>query len=71
MSITISPVTPSFAAEVGDVDLSVLAEADLAEIKEAFWKYAVLLDLLLDWAPEEKTRNRILAANPAELYGFE
>ena len=31
---------------------------------------AVLLDLLLDWAPDEKVRNRILAANPAELYGF-
>jgi len=43
MSITISPVTPSFAAEIGDVDLARLAEADLAEIKEAFWKYAVLV----------------------------
>jgi predicted TIM-barrel fold metal-dependent hydrolase len=32
---------------------------------------AVLLDLLLDWAPGEQARNRILAANPAELYGFE
>ncbi|MBV8030460.1 MAG: amidohydrolase family protein [Betaproteobacteria bacterium] len=31
---------------------------------------ADLLDLLLDWAPEERTRNRILADNPAELYGF-
>jgi len=31
---------------------------------------ADLLDLLLDWAPEEKTRNKILADNPAELYGF-
>ena len=31
---------------------------------------AVLLDLLLDRAPDEKTRNRILAANPAEFYGF-
>jgi len=30
----------------------------------------VLLDLLLDWAPDEKTRNRILAGNPATLYGF-
>ena len=30
----------------------------------------VLLDLMLDWAPAEKTRNRILATNPAELYGF-
>lgn len=31
---------------------------------------AVLLDLLLDWAPDGTARNRILAANPAELYGF-
>jgi len=31
---------------------------------------AILLDLMLDWAPDEKTRNRILATNPAELYGF-
>ena len=29
-----------------------------------------LLDLLLDWAPDEKTRKRILVDNPAELYGF-
>lgn len=31
---------------------------------------ADLLDLLLDWAPEEATRRRILVDNPAELYGF-
>lgn len=31
---------------------------------------ALLLDLLLDWAPDERVRNRILADNPAELYGF-
>lgn len=29
-----------------------------------------LLDLMLDWAPDEKTRNRILSDNPAKLYGF-
>ena len=29
-----------------------------------------LLDLLLDWAPEEAARRRILVDNPAELYGF-
>jgi D-galactarolactone isomerase len=29
-----------------------------------------LLELLADWAPDEKTRNKILADNPAELYGF-
>ena len=31
---------------------------------------ADLLDLLLDWAPDEGTRRKILADNPAELYGF-
>ncbi|HEX9461149.1 MAG TPA: amidohydrolase family protein [Alphaproteobacteria bacterium] len=31
---------------------------------------AVLLDTLLDWAPDDKSRNRILADNPAKLYGF-
>jgi D-galactarolactone isomerase len=29
-----------------------------------------LLDLLLDWVDDESTWNRILADNPAELYGF-
>jgi D-galactarolactone isomerase len=31
---------------------------------------ATLLDILLDWAPNEATRRRILVDNPAELYGF-
>ncbi len=31
---------------------------------------ADLLDLLLDWAPDETVRSRILIDNPAELYGF-
>jgi len=31
---------------------------------------ADLLDLLLDWADGEATRNRILVDNPAALYGF-
>lgn len=29
-----------------------------------------LLDLLAEWVPDERTRNMILADNPAELYGF-
>lgn len=29
-----------------------------------------LLDLLVDWVPEEEARNRILVQNPAALYGF-
>ena len=29
-----------------------------------------LLDLMLDWVPDEAVRNRILADNPCALYGF-
>ena len=40
----IRPVTESFAAEIGDVDLSKpLSTADDKEVKQAFWKYAVLV----------------------------
>ena len=31
---------------------------------------AWMLDMLLDWAPDEATRNRILVDNPARLYRF-
>jgi D-galactarolactone isomerase len=31
---------------------------------------AMLLDLLLEWGPDENARQRILVDNPAELYGF-
>ena len=31
---------------------------------------AELLELLLDWAPDEAVRQKILADNPAQLYGF-
>jgi alpha-ketoglutarate-dependent 2,4-dichlorophenoxyacetate dioxygenase len=44
MSITVSPMTPTFAAEIGDVNLSQpLADVDVDAIKEAFWKYSVLI----------------------------
>jgi alpha-ketoglutarate-dependent 2,4-dichlorophenoxyacetate dioxygenase len=44
MTTTVYPVTPSFAAEIGDIDLSgQIARADLLAIKEAFTKYAVLI----------------------------
>ncbi len=44
MSATVLSVTPDFFAEVGDVDLSqALDPGDLADIKEAFAKYAVLV----------------------------
>jgi D-galactarolactone isomerase len=29
-----------------------------------------LLDQMLDWVPDETTRNRIFVDNPAELFNF-
>jgi alpha-ketoglutarate-dependent 2,4-dichlorophenoxyacetate dioxygenase len=44
MAITVVPVTPSFAAEIGDVDLSLpLDAADVRAIKDAFSTYAVVV----------------------------
>lgn len=43
MAITVYPVTPNFAAEVGVDLLEPLEAADVAAIKQAFWQYAVLI----------------------------
>jgi alpha-ketoglutarate-dependent 2,4-dichlorophenoxyacetate dioxygenase len=44
MTITVFPVTPSFAAEIGDIDLSQPIEpSDYVAIDDAFAKYAVLI----------------------------
>jgi len=44
MPISIYPLAGEFAAEIGDVDLAQpLSAEDRAAIKEAFWKYAVLV----------------------------
>ncbi|MCZ8107595.1 MAG: TauD/TfdA family dioxygenase [Burkholderiales bacterium] len=44
MPITLSPLTPGFACEVGDVDLTrPLDDADLAAVRDAFARFAVLV----------------------------
>ncbi|MFO1162092.1 MAG: TauD/TfdA family dioxygenase [Reyranellaceae bacterium] len=44
MAITVQPITESFAAEIGDVDLTQPISADdLAAIRAAFTRYAVLI----------------------------
>jgi alpha-ketoglutarate-dependent 2,4-dichlorophenoxyacetate dioxygenase len=44
MTISIAAVTPGFAAEIGDVDLSQpLNPEEVEAIKQAFWHYAVLI----------------------------
>jgi len=82
MSITIYPFTPGFAAEIGDVDLTApLSDSDFAEIKAAFWKYAVLVfpgqDLTQDqhlafsarFGPVEKERTLDPKATPTRYGG--
>jgi D-galactarolactone isomerase len=39
-------------------------------VKEPLPDDAMLLDLLLDWIPDERERNAALVDNPAALYGF-
>jgi predicted TIM-barrel fold metal-dependent hydrolase len=29
-----------------------------------------MLDMLLDWVPDENAREKVLVDNPARLYGF-
>ncbi len=44
MAISLYPITPTFAAEVGDIDLSQpLDPADVEAVKQAFWDYSVLV----------------------------
>lgn len=41
--MVVFPITPTFAAEVGDVDLAAVDDAQLEAIEQAFWKYSVLI----------------------------
>ena len=44
MTVTVHPITPTFAAEIGDIDLGKpVPAADIAAIKAAFTRYAVLV----------------------------
>ena len=74
MAITVQPITESFAAEIGDVDLArPIAADDLAALRAAFTRYAVLvfpdqhfddasqLDFARHFGPLETT----VKANPA------
>jgi alpha-ketoglutarate-dependent 2,4-dichlorophenoxyacetate dioxygenase len=44
MTITVAPITDNLGAEIGDIDLSRPLSAEDAEaVKQAFWKYSVLI----------------------------
>jgi alpha-ketoglutarate-dependent 2,4-dichlorophenoxyacetate dioxygenase len=53
MGISVYPITPGFVAEIGDVDLARPAPGELAAVKDAFWKYAVLIFPDQRLAPEQ------------------
>ena len=60
MAVTVQPITPTFAAEVGDVDLGKpLAADDLAAIRAAFTKYAVLV------FPTRNSTTKAISTSPA------
>lgn len=41
--MVVFPITSTFAAEVGDVDLATVDDAQIVEIEQAFWRYSVLV----------------------------
>ncbi|MDB5363771.1 MAG: amidohydrolase [Rhodospirillales bacterium] len=66
-------------ADVGDLAKAAARAAPERMIWASNWPHvsvkdlpddAALLDLLLDWAPDARVRQRILVDNPAEVYGF-
>ncbi|MES2564578.1 MAG: TauD/TfdA family dioxygenase [Pseudomonadota bacterium] len=82
MSITVYPVTPTFAAEIGDVNLTQpLSDSDFDAIKAAFWKFGVLifpgqqltqaqhLAFSAKFGPVEKERTLDPKATPSRFSG--
>ncbi len=74
-----SAVGPPLYDDVGAIARTLISNAPERVVWATNWPHggrdtrpddAVLLDVLLDWAPNDAVRHRILVDNPAELYGF-
>jgi D-galactarolactone isomerase len=76
-----SRIGPPLYSDVGQLAKALVRRAPERLVWASNWPHprlhgepppddAVELDVLLDWAADEKTRSRILSENPAELYGF-
>src|SRR5262249_20891946 len=72
---------PPLYSDVGDLAKALVKAAPERCVWATNWPHpsvpkelraddADLLDLLLDWAPDDATRKKILVDNPARLYGF-
>ena len=75
----VSKAGPPLYPDVGALAKAAVAAAPERMIWASNWPHvsvkdlpddAMLLDLLLDWAPDAALRHRILVENPAMLYGF-
>ncbi len=75
----VSRAGPPLYADVGALAMAAVATAPDRMIWASNWPHvavqtppddAMLLDLLITWAPEEAVRHRILVDNPRALYGF-
>lgn len=77
----VSKLGPPHYADVGALAKALVKAAPERMLWASNWPHpsapagklpddADLLDLLLDWAPDEATRRRIMVDNPAHLYGF-
>jgi D-galactarolactone isomerase len=75
----VSQAGPPLYADVGTLAKEAVKAAPERMIWASNWPHvsmrnlpddAALLDLLLDWAPDEAVRQLILVDNPAQLYGF-
>jgi D-galactarolactone isomerase len=75
-----SKVGPPFYDDVGKLAKALVKAAPERMVWATNWPHptpgvpkpddAGMLDMLLDWVPDETTRNKILVDNPATLYGF-
>jgi D-galactarolactone isomerase len=75
-----SKVGPPFYDDVGKLAKALAKAAPERMLWASNWPHptpgvtvpddTVLLDMLLDWVPDEAARRQALADNPAELYGF-
>jgi len=73
-----SKVGPPHYDDVGALAKALVKQAPERMLWATNWPHpgqapkdeAMLLDYLLDWAPEEADRKKILTDNPARLYGF-
>jgi len=70
---------PPFYEDVGMIASALIRAAPERIVWATNWPHgghvvkpddANLLDLLIEWAPDEAVRQRILVENPAKLYGF-